>query len=444
MVDRREEHDGAALPSVRYRVALVAALTLTFSIGFADRQILNLLVEPIKADFRLSDVQISILQGVAFSAGYLLFTPLLGRCIDIFPRTRLLAGAIAVWSGFTLLCAFAGGFRHLLGTRAGVGAAEGALTPAVYSLLGDSFDDRHLPLAFSIVLTGPYIGGGAALLLGGLLIDIADRLPLVQAALPSVRPWQFVFIAMSIPGFFCAIMMMLFREPRRRAVRHEANAMPLHEVAAQFRANASFYLLFYLGMSLLIIPIYAFPAWVPAFMGRRFGLSIQEVGYSYGLLTLVCGISGVLAGPWLARHRLIARDDSGNLRFVGLCGIGIALCCAAMYAAPSPFVALAAAGLAGFFYSAPTSLAASALQIATPARMRGVASSIYVVTTTLAGLMLAPFLVAALTQYAFADESQVGSSLAIVGGISGLASALVVNFLIPHYRGIISSRATGL
>ncbi len=103
---------------------MLGVLTLAYTIGYIDRQVLNLLVQPIKADLALSDVQVSLLQGFAFTAGYLIFTPLFGRWVDLRSRRTTLAVATAVWSAFTALFGLVHTFPLLLAMRFGLGAAE--------------------------------------------------------------------------------------------------------------------------------------------------------------------------------------------------------------------------------------------------------------------------------------------------------------------------------
>src|ERR1700722_1070976 len=156
-----------------YPYVVLALLTLAYTVGYIDRQVLNLLVQPIKSDLGLSDVRISLLQGLGFSAGYLLLTPVFGRWVDVAPRRTILVSATAAWSFCTALAGVARNFQLLLTIRFGLGSTEAALTPASWSLISDVFDDRKLARAFSLFLAAPYFGGGLALLMGGWILQAA-------------------------------------------------------------------------------------------------------------------------------------------------------------------------------------------------------------------------------------------------------------------------------
>ncbi|AXB78693.1 MFS transporter [Novosphingobium sp. P6W] len=420
----------------------LAALTITFSVGFVDRQILNLLVQPIKADFGLSDLEISLLQGAAFSIAYLIMSPVFGRWVDVSGRRRILLGCIAVWSVFTAACGFTRSFGALFAARSGVGAAEAGLTPSSWSLLSDLFDEKRLARALSIYNMGPYIGSGLALLLGGVVIEWATRADL--SAVPvigALAPWQITFVIVSTLGLVCIAMVAAMREPPRGAVDPGQTDSPppltLGEALSILWAHRGFYGYFYIGMALAIIPIYAFPAWLPTVAIRQYGVSIGQVGMTYGLLTLVGGSLGVLTGPTLGRWLARAGYPDANMRLGVISALAVFACCAALLMRSGYEMVLAIGGIISFCYSIPTAMAATALQVVTPNRMRGLASSLYIVLVTLMGLGIAPVTVAFLTDKVFRDELRVGDSLGIVCAISALLSCGALWLSLKAYRRLI-------
>jgi MFS family permease len=426
-----------ASPWSGYQVYVVIVLMFVYTVGFIDRQVLNLLVNSIKADLVLSDVQISFLQGAAFSVAFLLLTPFFGRGVDLFGRRPILAGGLFVWSAMTAACAMARSFWTLLLARAGIGGAEGTISPAVYSILSDTFEDRQLPAAFGIVFMGPFIGGGLALLLGGLIHTWAEGLHSGTSYLAGFAPWQITFALVSLPGLLCLLLFVFVREPVRRGAA--LRAIPMREVWAFLRANRSFYWKFYAGMTASMVQTFIFPAWFPAFLMRRFHLSVGNVGVHYGTVTLVCGSIGVLLSPVFARLAASRGQPTANLLVPAIYATGITLCAIALAWADSYFMCLALGGLMSFLYSAPAPLAASALQQVTPGRMRGFASSIYVFSSTIVGLAIAPTVVALLTDRVFHDEARVGSSLFIVSAVTGALAALCLTLALPSYRAMLIS-----
>lgn len=407
------------------------ALTITFSIGFVDRQILNLLVEPIKADLVLTDVQISLLQGTVFSVPYLLMSPVFGRLVDVYSRRAALLWCTLVWAGATAACGFAGSFGMLLAGRALVGAAEAGLTPAAWSMLGDRFDDTRLPRALSIYHLGTYLGSGAALLLGGALMGWAQA-----RGLSALRPWQFTFVVVGGLGLCALVLMAFVREPERRSAMAagQGQRMELRAAIGVLWQRRRFYVPFYAGMSLAIMPVYVFPAWLPALAMRQYGASVTDVGMHYGAVSLVAGCLGVLSGPTFARWLAKAGYPDVNLRLVALSALAVLACCIALALRSSYGMVIAVGGIVAFFYAMPTPLAGAVLQVITPAPMRGLATGIYIVMITLVGLSLAPMSVAILTQSVFADPLRIGDSVAIVGGIAALGAAIALFAALPAYR----------
>jgi MFS family permease len=422
---------------------MLIVLTTIFSVGFIDRQVLNLLVQPIKATYGLDDLEISLLQGVAFSIAYLLMSPVFGRLVDMSGRRNILMGCLLLWSAFTALCGFSRGFFSLFAARSVVGAAEAGLTPSAWSMLSDSFDDKQLGRAMSIYNIGPYVGGGLALLMGGAVLHQAEHwdvsgLPL----LAGMAPWQMTFLIVGAIGLLCALLLLPVREPLRRGGGATDAALTLGEAGGIIRDNRRFYGSFYVGMALGIIPIYAFPAWIPALATRQFHIPIAQVGLNYGLVTLVTGTVGVLLGPTAANLIACTGVRDSYLRLGVFTNLAVFACCIALFFRPTYHALLITGGLASFFYSMPTPTAATALQSVSPNRMRGLVTSVYIVLVTIMGLAVAPVLVAFFTDIVFHDEVRVGDSLALVCSIATLGAALTLAYSLAAYRTLIDTPIT--
>ncbi len=416
---------------------LLGVLTLAYTVSFVDRQILNLLVQPLKQEFALNDTRLSLLQGVAFTAAYILFSPLFGRLADVGSRRNTLVAGIGIWSLATSFCGLARSYWQLFIARFAVGGAEASLTPSAWSMIADSFPARMIPVAFSIFMMGPYLGGGLALIFGGLLLDAAahwdlDAVPLFGA----LKPWQLVFLLVGAPGVIVALLLLLVREPARREskVVEEQGKMALSDVWSFFVQWRGFYGNFYLGMPCLIISLYAYPAWMPTLLMREFGVSASQVGVQYGTIVLITGSLGVLTGPWLAR----AIERRGRKDALLLVPFGVALALAlvslGLGLADSYAETLAVATVASFTYSLPQALASSALQIVTPNRMRGVASALYVFVVSVVGLGAAPTIVALLTNYVFQDEGRVGDALMLTCAGASILCAFFLWRTLKTYR----------
>lgn len=416
---------------------LVFVLTLAYTASFIDRQVLNLLVGPIKADFGLSDTKLSLLQGLAFTLAYVAMSPIFGRWADVGNRRNILTVGVALWSVGTSACGFARSFWQLFAARFFVGGAEACLTPASWSILTDSFPPRQMPRAFSIYMMGPYLGGGLAMIFGGILLDRAAGWDLSAVPLlGALKPWQLVFMLVGLPGLLVALLLRFVREPARHETAADATLerARLKDVWAGFVERRAFYGSFYPGMALMIIALYGFPAWMPAVLTRQFGVPASQVGIQYGALVLVAGSIGVLTGPWLA-GLLAARGRRDALLLVPLaCTLLLIPTAASLFVIDSYAAGLAVGGVAALLYSIPQALASSALQLATPNRMRGMASAIYVFAVSLTGLALAPTIIAGVTDYGFGDEARVGESLGIVAMAACGVSALLLWRCLGVYR----------
>lgn len=421
---------------------LLAVITFTYTIGFIDRQVINLLVVPIKNDFGITDTQVSLLQGLAFMGAYIAMSPIFGRLADTGNRRKILTGAAFVWTLFTAAAAFSKGYWHLFLARFGVGAAEAAISPTAWSMVADSFEPRRLPRALSIFMIAPYLGGGLALLFGGVVLKAMEGWDLSAVPLiGGLAPWQLTILIVSLPGLLAVALMMTTREPQRRvAATSDASVPSLTEVGRALVAKKAFYGPFYLGMSLIIMTFYAFPAWVPTLLNRRFGVPLPQIGLEYGTVVIITGCVGVLSGPAVANFLMRRGYEDAFMRLPMLASIAIIPVCVLLYFAPNYYVALAAAGLGSLFYSMPQATGASALQLVTPNRMRGIATSIFVFVGSAVGLGLAPTAVALVTDLIFQDEARVGEALPLVCGLCSLAAVFVLSRVLRPYRELLQEQ----
>ncbi|MES2260305.1 MAG: MFS transporter [Pseudomonadota bacterium] len=419
-----------------YAWYVVYLLTFAYTVAFIDRQVLNLLVDPIKRDLLLSDVQISLLQGLAFMTAYVLFGPLFGRWVDTGNRRNVLALGVALWSCCTVLCGMSSQFWQLFLARAGVGAAEACLAPAGFSLIADYFSRKHLPRAMSIFMLGPSLGAGLALIAGGLVIASAPTLGRWLPILSGLSTWQLTFVMVGAPGMLLALLLLTIREPARTTVSGSAGTdqhYTLRETLAFFWANRPFYLRYFLGLSLLAIVIYGFPTWMPAHLMRHFGADPSSVGLRYGTQVLILGAIGIYSGPWIERWFSARACRDAPVRVPMLCAGVVALLCAVFPFADSLGSALVVAGAINLFYCLPWAVAASALQISTPNRMRGVAVSIFYFLISLFGLGIAPSIIAFVTDRVLRDPARVGISLAVVCATSALGACWLLYGAMKHY-----------
>ncbi|MGB1138324.1 MAG: spinster family MFS transporter [Luminiphilus sp.] len=403
-------------------------LTATYTFSFIDRQIVNLLVEPIKADLLLSDTQISFLQGLAFVVPYLILSIPVGRLVDTVSRVKVLIGGIIFWSVACVFCGLSKTMTQLAIGRMGVGAGEASVTPAAWSLLADYFPEDKRGLPVSIFLMGPYLGAGLSLIIGAEVISWADQVTL--PILGDIASWQFTFIAVGLPGILLAMILATLAEPMRKETLSDTGARSVSwsEGMDFVRSRKKVYGAYLLGAPFIVITLYALQAWVPTLLIRVHGMDIADAGRGYGSIALLCGSAGVLSGPVLAKYFTRRGHKDGGLRVATLAAAVLLPAIVIAGFTADTTLALVAIAVSSFFVTVPMALFTTGLQAVTPNEMRGVIAGIYVVIVNLFGLALGPTSVALVTDYVFADASAVGASMAVVCAVSLPVAMLMFYF----------------
>ena len=392
-------------PSSARAWVTVAILMVAYVLSFVDRQILNLLVEPIRRDLAINDTQMSLLMGLSFALFYTVCGIPLGRVADTRSRRGLIAVGILFWSAATAACGMAKMYWQFLLCRIGVGVGEAALSPAAYSLIADSFPAERRATAISVYSMGVYLGSGLAFLVGGLVIQFAsEQGDVTLPVLGEVRPWQLIFLILGVAGVLFTLLMLAVKEPARRGAGAGV-AVPLSEVGRYIRANRRTVLLHNFGFAGLAFAGYGSAAWVPTFYIRTYGWDAGQVGIVYGSIVAVFGCLGIVFGgrlaDWMAKR---GRSDA-NMR-VGLYAALGALPMVVLFPLmDTAFWASVLMAPTVFCLSMPFGVAPAAIQEIMPNSMRGQASAIYLFVITLIGLGVGPTAVALVTDFVFADDA---------------------------------------
>ncbi|WP_192979891.1 spinster family MFS transporter [Pseudomonas sp. EggHat1] len=421
-------------PSSARAWATVAILMVAYVLSFVDRQILNLLVEPIRRDLAINDTQMSLLMGLSFALFYTVCGIPLGRVADTRSRRGLIAVGILFWSAATAACGMAKLYWQFLLCRIGVGVGEAALSPAAYSLIADSFPAERRATAISVYSMGVYLGSGLAFLVGGLVIQFASAQgDVTLPVLGEVRPWQLIFLILGVAGVFFTLLMLAIKEPVRRGAGAGV-AVPLSEVGRYIRANRRTVLLHNFGFAGLAFAGYGSAAWIPTFYIRTYGWDAGQVGIVYGSIVAVFGCLGIVFGgrlaDWMAKR---GRSDA-NMR-VGLYAALGALPMVVLFPVmETAFLASLLLAPAVFCLSMPFGVAPAAIQEIMPNSMRGQASAIYLFVITLIGLGVGPTAVALVTDFVFADDSALRYSLLIVTTLAVLMSIILLSKSLKPYR----------
>jgi len=429
LVPAREADRGGAPGGWR---AVFVFLAL-YTIASLDRQVITLLVDPIRADLGISDFQISLLQGAAFVVFFALFGLPIGWAVDRFPRRPIIFVGVLIWSLGTIAGGFARSFGQLFVARSTVGAGEASLSPAAYSMLSDLFPKERLSTAMAVYSTGVSLGAALALVIGGFVVSLLSasgnyRLPV----LGTVSSWQMVFLIIGAPGLVVAALAFAFPEPARRGVLMHSRRPSIADLFAFCRQRAGFYVAHIAGFSLFCVMSAGFVNWIPTLLMRRFSVPVSEIGLTLGAINLVCGSTGMIVSGLIV-DRLFRRGlKDAHLRYyvftvliAGVAGVVTGL---------APTYTIALIGMMVVKLIIPfIGVAAAALQITTPNEYRGQVSAIFLLIYNVVGYGFGPAIMAAISDFALGG-ARLDLALAITFAIFAPLTALTFALGLGHMR----------
>ena len=402
-----------------YRWIVVGLLAVTTATSIADRFILVLFIGQIANDLHLSDTQIGLITGAAFSIFYSVFGLLLGRIADTYNRRNLIVFAIACWSLSTIGAGFAQSGTQLFLSRLGVAIGEAALIPTSYSIVSDLFSPRRLPRAMSFLYMGTAASPGLAMLIGGVLFQAfavygTFTLPLIGQS----HIWQSVFIAAGAAGLILApLFLFIVREPRRKLPADmDVHDTPNNREFLQFLwSKRRLYGPLFLGLAMISADFNAILTWSPVFYQRVHGWSPAETGTFLGISLSLCGLLGSYLGGGATKALTDRRGSDASLLAVLLFG---AVCLPTVLFASlidNSTFDVACLTISFVLFMALFSIVPSFLQLSAPNRMRGRLSAVYLLVITLIAPSVGPLMVGVVTDRLFGDQAMVGKSLALTG-----------------------------
>lgn len=408
--------------NLRYAWYVAIVLMLCNTLSFIDRQILGLLVDPIKQELGVSDTQMGLLQGLAFGIFYTLLGMPMGRLVDRGNRRQLVAAGIFCWSLMTALCATARGFGTLFIARMGVGVGEATLSPSAFSLLSDYFPKERLATALSVFSMGVFFGSGLALIVGGLIIG-------------ALGSWRLTFLVVGLPGVLATLLIFTIKEPvRKNLLGGQASKLTLAEVAGQIKLRWQSVLGICLAFAFQALCNYSQQAWLPSFFIRVHGWTKRQAGLTLGAISLVTGLLGAYCGGRLCDYWQRQGKTDAPLR-VGV----LATACAGVFFSLAMLMPVLNWQLillvpAFFFLAMPLGSSYASLQLILPNQVRGQVGALQVFTLNLFGLILGPFLPGFFNDYLFNDPKMVGLSVALTVGLASLLSAVLFYVTWRPYR----------
>ncbi|MFK7733245.1 MAG: MFS transporter [Pseudomonadales bacterium] len=404
-----------------YPSYVVSVLMLAQTFSFIDRMIVGLLVGPIRATFDISDTQYSLLAGFAFSLFYAIMGLPLARIADSKSRRTLIACGIALWSLMTAMCGLAKGYWGFFLARMGVGVGEATLSPAAFSMMADYFPKRTLAIALSVFTLGVTFGSGLAYMIGGQVVSYAESLgSITLPLLGTLHGWQITFLLVGLPGLLVAALMFTVKEPERKgkmAGDTGTKAIPISEVLAFLKQRRRAVSTHVIGVSIFIMVVFGVNVWGPSYLIRTFGFDRGEAGFTFGLIMMLCGTVGLLLGGYLAGKWYERGRKDAYSRVILLSAACMLPAMIALGYASTPFWGILCLSIATFFSAFQGGIAGGVLQLMTPNQMRSQVAALYFLVANLIGLGLGPTVVAAITDYVFADDAAIAQSLALNAAI---------------------------
>jgi MFS family permease len=393
---KAEPESAGLLQRPWYRWYALGILALVYTSSHVDRQIMGILLEPIKNDLGASDTQMGFLIGLTFALFYATLGMPIAMLADRSNRRNIIAAATAIWSAMTVACAYVGSFGQLVATRIGVGIGEAGSSPPSHSTIADLFTPEQRATAMGIFALGVNFGLLIAYLGGGWMSDNWG--------------WRTTFIVVGAPGLLIALLVRftLVEPPRggaERARSDQQKQAPAFWMVARtmWRTPATRHVVF--GASLAAFVGYGMVLWLPAFFVRSHGLTQTETGMTLALMAGVVGGIGTFTAGRLAD--LLANRDPRWLTWIVAAGKGGLVPFLILFflmddLLPALLIYLVPAFFGGF-YLAPTF---AMIQSLVPVEMRSVAAAICLFLINIIGMGLGPQGVGILSDYLAAEHGQ--------------------------------------
>jgi predicted MFS family arabinose efflux permease len=358
-----------------YAWYVLSILCVVGALNFLDRQVLNILIDPIKAEFHASDTQMGLLTGLGFALFYFLFGLPIARWADVGRRRLILALGLSIWSLMTALSGFAQAFRQLACARVGVAVGEAAGTPISHSLISDYFPHAKRARAMAIYATSLYVGVFLGYSIGGWASQLYG--------------WRTAFLFAGTPGIVIALLFLAtVKDPQRGSMdgpRADTAVIPVGQ-CLRFMAGQRSLILVITGLVLVTTANMAFSAWSPSFLRRVHHMQAGEIGTWLGTINGTAGVMGTLASGYIL-GRLRSGEDRWIALWPAIITVGASPALAAFVLAPTKSAALLSYWIANLFLGFHLGPCFALVQSLTKARMRALASALTNLLSALIGAL---------------------------------------------------------
>lgn len=423
----------------RARRALLVLTLLAFVVSM-DQTMTAVLIEPMKLELALSDVEVGLLQGTVFGIAFAASALPLGRLIDSLTRVRLLLASVMIWAVSMVLTGLGHSMLALSAPRAALGMVTALLVPAAVSLLSDLFPPERRSLATSLFVVGQSCGQAFGILLGGSAYDALIGFAGHTGSIAGLTPWRMLYVAAGLSSLLLLPLLLVMHEPQRQEKESDVRSLP---VAMQELWAFRFFLIpLVAALAFSVIAFQSVPIWTASLLVRKFNLMPGQFSGWLSAATLGSGILGALAGGRLAE---LGRRHGGRrgVLWPALVGslVGAPLMLFALSTSLPWFAVLLTLSL--FCSSVVPTAGTVAITLNVPNEIRGTAIACYALIAALIGLCLGPTLIAMVSRL-LGGERMLGVALAVVCCPSLLLSALLFGLAMRGVKASFDSSTSGL
>jgi MFS family permease len=388
----------ARAPSSVERWYVLGLMCLIYSINIADRYVVSTVLEPIRLELKLDDAGVAFLTGIPLALFYVAFGIPISWLADRSNRRNILALALIIWSGFTALCGISRDYLQFLLGRIGVGVGEAGGTPPSTAIVSDCFPANRRPMAMTVLALGAPLGAWLGANMAG--------------AVANAYTWRAAFIALGVPGLLVGMLVYLtVREPPRGrldAIVDDIKPSVAASLKFLWRQKAAFHVV--MGGGVCALWGWGLIYWTPTFLQRAYHLDVGQAGAVTGNIHLVGGSLATVGTAWLLSRPFMADPR----RVVWLLTAGVALTTIPSwlaYATHSLWVCKLMFCIfipAIYFYIGPCF---GLLNNLSPCHMRNMFIAISLLVANILNLIVAPWVVGALSDWFAASHATDASSL---------------------------------
>lgn len=414
----------------------VGILMLFYVLSLADRQVISLVIDPIKADLGITDLQMGLMQGLAFSVIYVVAGLPLGYATDRLQPRYIILGGVLFWSLSTIGCGLATSFAILFLCRIGVAVGESSLTPAAHATMARSFPPDRLGLPMALYMLSWQLGAGLAFVASGYVVhSLSGGGSQVLPLFGEVRSWQVPFIALGVPGAALALLALLL--PRFAPDKRRIDGPAIVSIPEFLRRRSRFLLCHYFAFALLAVCGNALMVWGPAFYMRVWKLPVNEVGLLFGAMLAIVGTTAMVGVGWLAdrlhRHGMV----DAHIRVTLVTSAMGVPCFVAGWLVHDLLLSIVLVAIGAAAINSWGGPGAAALQLIAPHELRGRLTAGFIVVNSLVGGAIGALGPAWLTEKVFADPQSLGQSLAIVSAVVMALALMLLAAALPLLRRIV-------